>query len=287
MLALYDGLRAVRDGNGLKDAEKSLGVIWRVSNARLFRQTVPHTQSWFLAVEDALPLPSLLAHSKVTCFVSDCAWNDATDALRAGVPLLAAPVNHEQKINALKLAALGVAVFLDGGLDSGTDALFFTSPTAPDIRTPERFTARLVARAVATLLHDYQHASRLLQIAHFKHKRFGAALVADTIEAHFDLAADDLLCDDDDLFDDDGDEVLKLTNAKYAYLDDDDPFDDDNLLCHVVSAKHPKCHTFNCTNLFSSHHHSSSSAALNNPYYGTGDPLPPPAATDVLSLPNP
>jgi len=284
--ALFDGLKSAKDATATR---ASVGVLWRVSNPALFKEAIHpgeeellvaktnHRDNWLATTDQTLSLPSLLAHPKVKCLVTDCAWTDCADALRFGVPILAVPIDHEQKLNAQKLEQLGAAVVLEGALDAVTDALFLNPPTAPDIRSPEKFGRRVVAKALLRLLAPIgklRGTAKKIQKKHFssdKKRRCpsGAAFIADTIEAHFNVEVfpNDDDDDDDDLYDTfyqhqkgAGGVAAAAVAPKTRYVDvgddddDDDDLDDDDddILLQVLSAKHPKCECTCTAPLFTS-----------------------------------
>ncbi|CAA7397091.1 unnamed protein product [Spirodela intermedia] len=63
-----------------------------------------------IVVEDWAPQGGILAHAAVGAFVTHCGWSSVMEALRWGVPMVAAPLHLDQPLNAKVVAELDVGV---------------------------------------------------------------------------------------------------------------------------------------------------------------------------------
>ena len=68
-----------------------------------------------LRLEEWTPQPELLKHPAVKMFLSHCGWGGTSDAIGAGVPILAHPGGAEQHLNAERLVHAGVGILLEPG----------------------------------------------------------------------------------------------------------------------------------------------------------------------------
>ena len=68
-----------------------------------------------LRLEEWTPQPELLKHPAVKIFLSHCGWGGTSDAIGAGVPILAHPGGAEQHLNAERLVHAGVGILLEPG----------------------------------------------------------------------------------------------------------------------------------------------------------------------------
>ncbi|XP_073136962.1 UDP-glycosyltransferase 708G2-like [Henckelia pumila] len=57
----------------------------------------------------------ILAHPAIGGFLSHCGWNSVTEAARLGVPILAWPLNGDQKLNAEVVEKAGIGLWADWG----------------------------------------------------------------------------------------------------------------------------------------------------------------------------
>jgi len=89
-------------------------VLWslRASQQKALQHLLPKSYA-SLRIEEFTPQPEVLNHRAVMAFVSHCGWGGVTDALAAGVPILAYPSFSDQNQNAARLIDLGAALLVE------------------------------------------------------------------------------------------------------------------------------------------------------------------------------
>lgn len=99
-------------------AKADIKVLWALPEKQ--RASIPSLPPSF-RVESFVPQRALLAHAKISAFVSHCGMNSINEALYWGKPILALPFFGDQYDNAARLVELGVALRLDKDKLSGAE----------------------------------------------------------------------------------------------------------------------------------------------------------------------
>jgi hypothetical protein len=96
------------------------------------------------------PQPQVLAHPAVKLFISHCGWGGVSDAIAAGVPVLAYPSFSDQFLNAARLVDLGAAILLEPDFSNLPASVATVSGTAAFSDAAARIGKEMQARGGLT-----------------------------------------------------------------------------------------------------------------------------------------
>uniref|UniRef100_A0ACD5YAP6 Uncharacterized protein n=1 Tax=Avena sativa TaxID=4498 RepID=A0ACD5YAP6_AVESA len=87
-------------GNGLCDSSKPFLWVVRSSEAQKISQELHDRCKQKGIIVPWCPQLEVLAHKAIGCFLTHCGWNSTTEAIAAGVPMVAMPRSADQPTNA-------------------------------------------------------------------------------------------------------------------------------------------------------------------------------------------
>ncbi|KAK3284120.1 hypothetical protein CYMTET_8214 [Cymbomonas tetramitiformis] len=109
---------------------KDFRVLWSLPQEQQDSLRQSCLDSFFYALQDSsqvrleafVPQSQLLKHPSVRIFLSHCGWGGVTDAINAGVPVLAYPSRADQFANAARLTESGAAILLQADFSNVLEA---------------------------------------------------------------------------------------------------------------------------------------------------------------------